>query len=297
MDPLLKRGKMRAWTATNVSEASGSSSRRFRPEVSGSRWNPSASEVSAPIPKWRSNASQSSRPHKRKYETAGIVQKFHRQEDNRQQTEREQCSTASNPLSDVEQLWFRDCHAKKREQEDKVRVLQKEIGHYSTMMRSLEEKSMRTLSETGTQDETGTHSTLPAAEAPTQTEAALKPWMQPPRQLQTTSRPPRSLAAIPPPPPPPPGRAGAASPAWQSHDRGRDRSRTPPDNRRRYPRRSTGRPPLGLKSLPDPARASQSESAVADQYIDGYKWNCLTSGSEDERGDASRPAAAGQSGV
>jgi hypothetical protein len=102
MDPLLKRGKMRAWTATNVSEASGSSSRRFRPEVSGSRWNPSASEVLVPIPKWRSNASQSSRPQKRKYETAGIIQttgaKFHRQEDKRQQTASEKCSTASNPF-------------------------------------------------------------------------------------------------------------------------------------------------------------------------------------------------------
>ena len=62
MDPLLKRGKMRAFNATNVSEASGSLSRRCVPEVSGSRRNPSASEVSVPIPKWRSNVSQSSRP-------------------------------------------------------------------------------------------------------------------------------------------------------------------------------------------------------------------------------------------
>ena len=203
---------MRAWTATNVSEASGSSSRRFRPEVSGSRWNPSASEVSVPIPKWRSNASQSSRPQKRKYETAGILQttgaKFHRQEDKRQQTASEQCSTASNPLSDAEQLWFRDCQAKKREQEDQVRDLHESIGHYSMMMRRMEEKSMRTLSETGEQDETGTHSTLPAAEAPTQTEAALKPWMQPPRQLQTTSRPPRSRSSN-------PATATATATPWQ----------------------------------------------------------------------------------
>ena len=41
--------------------------------------------------------------------------KFHRQEDNRQQTASEQCSTASNPLSDAdEQLWL-DFRAKKRE--------------------------------------------------------------------------------------------------------------------------------------------------------------------------------------
>ena len=125
---------------------------------------------------------------KRKYETAGIAQttgaKFHRQEDKRQQTASEQCSTASNPLSDADQLWFRDCQAKKREQEDQVRDLHESIGHYSMMLRRMEEKSMRTLSETGEQHETGTHSTLPAAEAPTQTEAALRPMMQPPRQLQ-----------------------------------------------------------------------------------------------------------------
>ena len=62
MDQLRKRGRMRAFTATNVSEASGPLSRRSVPEVSGSRRNPSASEVSVPIPKWRSNVSQSSRP-------------------------------------------------------------------------------------------------------------------------------------------------------------------------------------------------------------------------------------------
>ncbi len=217
MDPLRKRGKMRAFTATNVSEASGSLSRRFVPEASGSRRNPSASEVSVPIPKWRSNVSQSSRPKKRWYETAGILQttgaKFHRQEDKRQQTASEQCSTASNPLSAAEEIWFRDCQAQIRDEENQVRDLHESIGQKCMMMRRMKEKDKRTnvsLSETPEQDETGAHSTLPAAEAPTQTEAALKPMMQPPRQLQKTNRPPRAPAAMPPPPPPPPwqGRSG-----------------------------------------------------------------------------------------
>ena len=115
-------------------------------------------------------------------ETAGILQttgaKFHRQEDKRQQTASERCSTASNPLSAAEEIWFRDCQAQIRDEENQVRDLHESIGQKCMMMRRMEEKDKRTnvsLSETPEQDETGTHSTLPAAEAPTQTEAALKP--------------------------------------------------------------------------------------------------------------------------